>query len=146
MTDLPYTYKDSGGSELRIGRGYCTASDRANHKTVSVDTPTGEDAVAVARAVLAAAGDTGHEVISAKEIEWLRAENTRLTRERDVAVRELGKALTAERAEHLDVKFDGTRRRLAALEQQFTDLAALVHGHGEDLARLRYRFTEEDDG
>ena len=37
-------------------------------------------------------------------------------------------------------------RRVGALEQQFTDLAALVHGHGEDLARIRYRFTAEDDG
>lgn len=62
MTDLPYTYTDRDGSELRIGRGYCTASDRTNHKTVSVDTPTGADAVDLARAVLA--GDTGHVVIS----------------------------------------------------------------------------------
>lgn len=45
-------------------------------------------------------------------------------------------------AEHGDEVSD----RVGALEQQYTDLANLVHGHGEDLARLRCRFTEEDDG
>lgn len=73
MTDLPYTYKDSGGSELRIGRGYCTASDRTNHKTVSVNAPTGEDAAEFARAVLSAAGDTGHRVVH--EADLIGAEN-----------------------------------------------------------------------
>lgn len=41
---------------------------------------------------------------------------------------------------------DEVSDRVGALEQQYTDLADLVHGHGEDLTRLRRRYTAQDDG
>ena len=68
MTDLPYTYADADGDYLRIGKGAYTAYDPSAQQAVSVNTPTGEDAVAMARAVLAAAGDTGHRVISTEDL------------------------------------------------------------------------------
>lgn len=75
MTELPYTYTDRDGDELRIVRddnhGYVSVSKEATGPA-SVYAPTGEDAVDVVRAVLAAAGDTGHMVLSAGEIEKIR--------------------------------------------------------------------------
>lgn len=64
--DLPYTYTDSQGARLTIdGDLIYVAIDGIG--STGVDTPTGEDAVAMARAVLAAAGDTGHEVVSIED-------------------------------------------------------------------------------
>ena len=67
MTDLPYTYTDVDGDYLRIGKGAYTAYDPSSRKAVSVTTPTGEDAVRLAHAVLAAAGHTGHIVVSTED-------------------------------------------------------------------------------
>ena len=67
MTDLPYTYTDVDGDYLRIGKGAYTAYGPSSRKAVSVTTPTGEDAVRLAHAVLAAAGHTGHIVVSTED-------------------------------------------------------------------------------
>ncbi|WP_304455920.1 hypothetical protein [Nocardiopsis sp. YSL2] len=72
----------------------------------------------------------------------------KLRSERDVALRELGKALTAERAEHLTVQQHGTAHRVAQLEK---DVGRLERDRAEDQARLalldgRVRSTEADLG
>ena len=62
MADLPYTYTDDDGDRLHInhpGISFIAGSD-----VLSMEPPTGEDAVALARAILAAAGNTGHLVVS----------------------------------------------------------------------------------
>ena len=262
MTDLPYTYTDVDGDYLRIGKGAYTAYDPSSRKAVSVTTPTGEDAVRVSRAVLAAASDTGCRVVSQAEVEALQHRPTdrcyycatdtemeaalegrphptihmnlpegacpdgdttdttpvyeslqelaqeivRLTSERDrlrtawqsarrrarqqrdalregMAADRDGLRLTRDRyrterntarryvrileAQRKDLRQklraaearlpeDDTvdpddqapslESRVEALEQQYTDLANLAHGHSEDLARLRRRFTAQDDG
>lgn len=71
MTDLPYTYTDSGKDTLAVtkdpsGNRVITVRETLGSKThqASVYTPTGAEAVKLARAVLAAAGDTGCEVVS----------------------------------------------------------------------------------
>lgn len=68
MSEKPYTYTDVDGDYLRVGKGAYTAYDPSAQQAVSVNTPTGEDAVALARAILTAAGDTKHRVVSE---EWL---------------------------------------------------------------------------
>src|SRR5690625_496057 len=66
MTDyLPYTYTDDDGDRLHInhpGISFIAGSD-----VLSMEPPTGEDAVALARAILAAAGNTGHIVVSTED-------------------------------------------------------------------------------
>lgn len=65
MTDhLPYTYTDDDGDRLHVNHhiSFIAGSD-----VLSMEPPTGEDAVALARAVLAAAGDTGHLVVSVED-------------------------------------------------------------------------------
>jgi len=47
-----------------------TIATERGKQAASVATPTGEDAVEVARAILAAAGNTGHEVVSEHQMEW----------------------------------------------------------------------------
>src|SRR5690625_7780259 len=66
MTDyLPYTYTADDGDRLHInhpGISFIAGSD-----VLSMEPPTGEDAVALARAILAAAGNTGHIVVSTED-------------------------------------------------------------------------------
>lgn len=66
-TDLPYTYTDEDDVALRVDRGVCTAYDRPGRASVSFYAPKGEDAVRLAHAVLAAAGHTGHIVVSTED-------------------------------------------------------------------------------
>lgn len=126
MTDLPYTYTDVDGDYLRIGKGAYTAYDPSSRKAVSVTTPTGEDAVAVARAVLAAAGDTGHEVVEvalvSRTLRSAEEEGARSMRER--AIEALGSpqyAAAAIRA--LPLLPDSEGDRLSAdIDQLQTDI------------------------
>ena len=60
---LPYSHAAVDGDYLRIGKSAYTAYDPSGQQSVSVNTPTGADAVAMPRAVLAAAGDTGYAVV-----------------------------------------------------------------------------------
>jgi hypothetical protein len=69
VADLPYTYTDSDGVALRVDRGIYTAYDRPGRTSVSVYAPKGDNAVRMARAILAADGHTRHRVISVAEIE-----------------------------------------------------------------------------
>ncbi|MFL1444027.1 hypothetical protein [Nocardiopsis protaetiae] len=89
---LPYLYQPGGPEEGLL----VTPGKIAMHKGLRealMDIPVGPDAVALARAILAAAGDTGREVVSADEIDAYRARAARgfeltcevrkLTEERD---------------------------------------------------------------
>lgn len=87
MTDLPYTYTDSGEDTLAVtkdpsGNRVITVREAFGGKKhkATVYAPTGEAAVALARAVLSAAGDTGHEVISAEELGRIIADAKQETR------------------------------------------------------------------
>lgn len=78
MTDLPYTYTDSDRARLvvsRTGRIEVTEVDDGDSDVVQahaiVSAPTGADAVEFVRAVLAAAGDTEHRVVSQEELQGL---------------------------------------------------------------------------
>lgn len=62
MADLPYTYTDDDGDRLHINHHISFIA--AGSDVLSMEPPTGEDAVALARAILAAAGNTGHLVVS----------------------------------------------------------------------------------
>lgn len=66
MADLPYTYTDDDGDRLHINHpiNHPGISFIAGSDVLSMEPPTGEDAVALARAILAAAGNTGHLVVS----------------------------------------------------------------------------------
>ena len=64
MTDLPYTYTDFDGDQMIVSPSWITIHDAGVHA------PSGDDAVALARAILAAAGNTGHEVVSEHQMEW----------------------------------------------------------------------------
>lgn len=167
MTELPYTYTDRDGAELRIGRGYCTASDRTNHKTVSVNTPTGEDAVALAHTVLAAAGDTGHEVVEeglvSRSLRSAEEEGARSMRERIADAMEVEYGLLAARmvetmpllpdedtagheGEHHALKGsvtwqDGLASRVTELEALVTDQANALEGHSRAIADLREQMS-----
>ena len=67
-TGLPYTWTDPQGARLTVdGELIYVAIDGIG--STGVDTPTGADAVALARAVLAAAGDTDHMVVSIQDSE-----------------------------------------------------------------------------
>ena len=74
-----YRYSDSAGDELRIGSDESdvfVTVQQGHHKT-SVDIPHGE-VPALARAALAAAGNTGHEVVSEEKLaRLLRAADDR---------------------------------------------------------------------
>lgn len=164
MTDLPYTYTDVDGDYLRIGKGAYTAYDPSSRKAVSVTTPTGEDAVRLAHAVLAAAGHTGHIVVSTEDSarairirESVAAEDMRERAARVPAVIASSDPLAMRTVfEQIfalplldgdpDDQAPSLESRVEALEQQYTDIADLTHGHSEDLARLRRRFTAQDDG
>ncbi|GAA0972584.1 hypothetical protein Q7689_00145 [Nocardiopsis tropica] len=61
---LPHTYTDDDGDALRVGHGTYTAYDALSGHSVGITAPTGQNAVELARAILAAAGDTGHVVVS----------------------------------------------------------------------------------
>lgn len=76
---LLYTRSYMGGDVLSVEGDFITVycGDTGN-QLVELFTPVGEDAVALARAILTSAGDTGHEVISAQEIKRLTAERDRL--------------------------------------------------------------------
>lgn len=68
MTDhLPYTRIDVNGTRLTIGYGFLSLGDK-EEEPVYFHLPQGQDAVDVARAVLAAAGLRGHEVMSQTEL------------------------------------------------------------------------------
>ncbi|WP_304452857.1 hypothetical protein [Nocardiopsis sp. YSL2] len=67
------------------------------------------------------------------EVEALREQLAKVTRDRDLVVRELGKALTSERAERLTVRQQGTAHRVAQLEK---DMGRLERDRAEDQARL----------
>ncbi|MCP3017269.1 hypothetical protein NGM33_28460 [Nocardiopsis dassonvillei] len=79
---LPHTYRtfnnsDGMGSEVVV-REATVSVGLLNHlgrttQELSTPTPKGEDAVALAKAVLEAAGDTGHRVVS--EADLISAEN-----------------------------------------------------------------------
>lgn len=70
MAEL-YDFTDRDGDGLRVthdgSNGYVAVSKETG--PAAVYAPTGADAVALARAVLAAAGDTGHVVLSRSEID-----------------------------------------------------------------------------
>jgi hypothetical protein len=70
---LPHTYKDSDGHEIHVCEGMITILPVESMPSASVDWPTGSDAVALAKAVLEAAGDTGHRVVSEEHIKDLEA-------------------------------------------------------------------------
>ena len=62
MSDLPYTYTDDDGDRLHVNHSIDFIA--AGSDVLSMGPLTGSDAVALARAILAAAGDTGHLVVS----------------------------------------------------------------------------------
>ncbi|MFL1427122.1 MULTISPECIES: hypothetical protein [unclassified Nocardiopsis] len=77
MSTLPYTYTDPSGDSITVNdelrRGLQikeTLGETAFRAAVHV--PTGPDAVALARAVLAAAGNTGCEVVAAEDMAKMR--------------------------------------------------------------------------
>src|SRR5699024_6725312 len=74
MTDhLPYTYTDPDtGYTLSVSSTHLRIIDD-DRVYDEMPAPTGEDAVALARAFLATGGGTGHVVVSREEIEQLRS-------------------------------------------------------------------------
>src|SRR5690625_7423336 len=74
MTDhLPYTYTDPDtGYTLSVSSTHLRIIDD-DRVYDEMPAPTGEDAVALARAFLATGGGTGHVVVSREAIEQLRA-------------------------------------------------------------------------
>lgn len=69
--NLPYTWTDSDGDELRVVAGHVSISKETSGQS-TVYAPTGPDAVALARAVLAAAGNAGCEVVAAEDMAKMR--------------------------------------------------------------------------
>ncbi len=86
--DLPYihTHQDADGTEVITTVAHDLLMISAAGKSMWTCPPTGPDAVAFARAVLAAAGDTGHEVVSVASVSELarsaEEEGARSMRER----------------------------------------------------------------
>lgn len=69
MTDLPYTYTDVEGDVLRVDGGYITAfGDGSDGESAGVHAPQGAEAATLARAVLAAAGNTEHRVVHVADL------------------------------------------------------------------------------
>lgn len=85
MTDLPYTYTDEDDTKLEVEPGLISIHERDEPRAARVNAPTSEDAVALVRAVLASAGDTGHVVISRDELTAIRRADARSMRERALA-------------------------------------------------------------
>lgn len=77
MTDLPYTYTEPNGDSLRMFSDgpdlVVTVRQDGGARTVVVPR---EETPNLARAVLAAAGDTGHEVLSVEEIGQIIEDST----------------------------------------------------------------------
>ena len=125
MTDLPYTYTDEDDVALRVDRGVCTAYDRPGRVSVSFYAPKGEYAVRLARAVLAAAGDTGHEVVEVASVSHAirsaEEEVARLTSERD----------------RLRTAWESARRGRTQARAQLADARRYVRILGEQRADLR---------
>lgn len=67
---LPYTYTDCDGDVLVVSLNQIktTCFYDGDPEETSVTTPPAPDAIALARAILEAAGDTGHVVIPQEEI------------------------------------------------------------------------------
>ncbi|QVJ03023.1 hypothetical protein KGD82_13390 [Nocardiopsis eucommiae] len=196
MADLPYNHTDLNDTRLTVTDSLIGLV-AVGEGTITTHAPTGADAVALARAILAAAGDTGHIVVNNAEMaRWVyenRDECIRSMRERaaeavvrhqdglnedpEEAIRALpllpdgdgdtlkcagmfsggegvpdlcdGLAghdgdcppLPAEDfdagwpAGHTHARAD--EARISELEKQVADLAALVHGHGEDIGQAQ---------
>lgn len=211
MSEKPYTYTDpTTGARLAVDDKDIVIEVR--DEGVYVSCPTGDDAVALVRAILAVAGDTGHAVVSGEEIdEYLvtgrqigaRSMRDRVTEEIQrtwpwmsdsrppsekcagvvAAVRALPLLPDTEPApdqsawpvdgddlgcgpmchcggpasanptnpdqvgpeEGFDAGWKAGvhraraehERRLTSLEKDYRDLAALVHGHGEDIGQAQ---------
>ena len=149
MTEHIHTYTDPEGDSLRVGKGVIRvgkgiiACFGGGGQDAAVFTPTGEDAVALARAILAAAGDTGHRVVPE---DWLIAETTMQQHEEtrlahlETEVRELRAA--QERLDGL-AEFQGAQMRSAQAAIRGVGDALEEHveahlAHTSDLeARLR---------
>lgn len=171
--DLPYTYTDVDGDRLAVfgadipgkGKGVNLRTDPSGCSVPA------EDAPALARAILAAAGDTGHEVVSEHQIQFrismamanAASGAARSMRERAAACAEddptadydikrqiLALPLLPDdgdetppvedfdagwSAGHTHARAD--EARISELEKQVADLAALVHGHGEDIGQAQ---------
>lgn len=99
MADLPYTYTDRDGDRLIVDATCVVIVEESDGAAVSTHVlgPGGADAVALARAVLAAAGNTGHVVVHKADL--IGAENA------VVAMRQ--------RAAHLTEYSDKTRAEIA---------------------------------
>lgn len=80
MSDLPYTYTDEG-SELTVTDMEISVYEDSEPRASRVNIPQGADAVALARAILATDGNTGHIVVSSEENDAVRARGFELTSE-----------------------------------------------------------------
>lgn len=92
---LLYTYSNYNGDVISVEGDFITAyCGDTGGQVIAMLTPLGDKAVALARAILTSAGNTGHEVISSQEIgakncpvyetpQELAQEIERLTNERD---------------------------------------------------------------
>lgn len=154
MTDLPYTYTDPDDDSIAVGVDHLVTTSG------TVRTPTGADAAAFARAVLAAAGDTGHIVVSNAEMaRWVyenRDECIRSMRERAAEVAdqpaEWSRLETpAERIRALPLLPDGdttpvyesdVESRLSALESLASDQADALEAQSQLIDTLRTKSQE----
>lgn len=93
--ELPYTYTDAATLTIDNTTGTWQISVWDDSEGASINAPTGPDAVALARAVLAAAGDTGHVVVEeaqvARQFKAEAAIAARSMRERAARVAEINR-------------------------------------------------------
>lgn len=134
--ELPHTYADPDFHRLHVADGLITITTPAM-PSAAVDYPKGSDAVALARAILAAAGDTGHEVVSAEDL-------ARLTSERDAAHREsLDRAGTLGQTLRLR---DDDQRTIRTLRRHLADLRVRVRGVEAVAESMRERAAQVCEG
>lgn len=123
--ELPYRYTDED-AELEVSATEISLYEESEPRASRINAPTGPDAVDLARAVLDAAGNTGHEVVDSAELadtdRELRIARQQVTDLRD-KVRELEGAVhdLRERAADL-VETSGDATGLEAIAHRVRNL------------------------
>lgn len=142
---LLYTYSNYNGDVISVEGDFITAyCGDTGGQVIAMLTPLGDKAVALARAILTSAGNTGHEVISSQEIgakncpvyetpQELAQEIERLTNERD-RLRIAWESARRGRAQARE-QLDDARRYVRILEAQRADLRQEVRDTSDQALR-----------
>lgn len=150
MSELPYTYTDPGGDSVTIIDAprriiFTCVDDRGDTHRVGVSTPTGDDAIALAEAVLAAADlDRRYAVVPRSKLKDLTDQSDRLAdilgspsgmEELRLLVQNQQTALSTHRHAHrLHSQFQD--RRIDELEALTSEQANVIERQSRDIETL----------